>query len=102
MRVQYDSQVVTLPVLVVQGSGPDLFGRDWLRRFRLDWEEICHKLHAQEVDDLAKILQENKEVFREGLGTLEGFKADIRVDQSAVRLKVFQGNTRSLCVEGED
>ena len=79
--------MVTLPVLIVQGSGPDLFGRDWLRRFRLDWEEICHKMHAQEVDgldkDLNKILKENQEVFKEGLGTLEGFKADIRVNPSA-------------------
>ena len=28
-------------VLVVEGDGPNLFGRDWLAKVRIDWHSIC-------------------------------------------------------------
>ena len=27
-------------LIVVEGDGPNLVGRDWLRRFKLDWHRI--------------------------------------------------------------
>ena len=35
--VQYGSVSVNLPLVIVKGDGPCLFGRDWLSHFRLDW-----------------------------------------------------------------
>ena len=30
VNVQYKSQYITLPILVLEGEGPNLFGRNWL------------------------------------------------------------------------
>jgi len=38
--VQYGKQSATLPLVVVQGSGPTLLGRDWLQKITLDWKGI--------------------------------------------------------------
>ena len=38
--VLYRDQIAKLPLLVIEGSGPNLFGRDWLARLKLDWKAI--------------------------------------------------------------
>ena len=40
VTVQSDSQVLTLPLLVVPGQGPSLLGRNWLHKLQLDWSNI--------------------------------------------------------------
>ena len=35
--VQYQSHQAKLPLLVVQGTGPDLLGRNWLQSIQLNW-----------------------------------------------------------------
>ena len=37
VHVQYSDQTSDLPLLVVQGVGPALLGRDWLQHICLDW-----------------------------------------------------------------
>ena len=54
----------TLPILVVQGDGPNLLGRDVLMKLRLHWREI-HRVNTR----LEDLLEQYKEVFAEGLGT---------------------------------
>ena len=41
VNVQYGGQAQRLPLIVVEGSGPWLFGRNWLGHIRLDWPSIC-------------------------------------------------------------
>ena len=36
VQVQYNSQCLTLPLLVVQGTGPSLLGRNWLERIKFN------------------------------------------------------------------
>ena len=38
--VKYRSQEMQLPLLVVAGEGPSLFGHNWLNRIKLDWESL--------------------------------------------------------------
>ena len=56
-----------LSLVIVQGHGPALLGRDWLGHIKLDWPVIVYytvdKLKVEET------LQENQEVFRDELGT---------------------------------
>ena len=40
VTVAYHSQVVLLPLLIVQKEGAALFGRNWLEHIQLDWSTI--------------------------------------------------------------
>ena len=40
VKVMYQSQEATLPLLVVAGEGPNLIGRNWLDYLKLDWSDI--------------------------------------------------------------
>ncbi|XP_043217322.1 uncharacterized protein LOC122379303 isoform X2 [Amphibalanus amphitrite] len=38
--IRYDGQHLELPALVVDTTGPNLLGRDWLRVLKLNWQDI--------------------------------------------------------------
>ena len=40
VKVSYNEQEKELDLLVVQGSGPSLLGRDWLKVLCLDWSHL--------------------------------------------------------------
>ena len=40
VQIKLDDQVHTLPLVVVDGTGPPLLGRTWLNTIRLPWEKI--------------------------------------------------------------
>ncbi len=61
----YEGQSEQLMLLVVEGDGPTLLGRDWLSILRLDWPRIHYASHS----DLQVILNKYEEVFEEVLGT---------------------------------
>ena len=80
--VQYGQQHhQNLKLLIVDGSGPCLMGRDWLKVVRLDWREIG-KVYVipTNVDSRVAALQEQyQEVFSESLGTITPFQAKLSV-----------------------
>lgn len=67
-----------MPLLVVKGSQPPLFGRNWLSRVKLDWKPICsirvsgaglpHDVQIQ----LTNTIQCHPNVFKTGLGVTRG------------------------------
>ena len=73
---------VSLIKYLSRGSGRTLMGRNWLQFFKLDWQEI-YLLQNTTVNPTQQILQKYSNVFKEGLGTFTGFKANIIVDPSA-------------------
>ena len=77
--VEYKTQKVELPLLVVGGMGPALLGRNWLEAIQLDWKEI--QLLTSGLDSL---LTRYSAVFREELGTMTDFKAKLAVNPDAV------------------
>ena len=38
--VSYEDEMFTLPLIVVQGSGPSFLGRNWLQQIKLNWTKI--------------------------------------------------------------
>ena len=42
VQVEHNFQSATLPVIVVEGDGPNLFGQNWLEIIRLNWPHICN------------------------------------------------------------
>ena len=78
--VSYRDQQATLPLLVVDGSGPSLLGRDWLAHLRLDWKSIHHIRHGP----LRELLNRHKTLLQDGLGTFKGYEAKLHIDPQAV------------------
>ena len=74
VRIKYEGQSAEVPVMVIAGGGPALFGRNWLNSIKLNWGSI--KRVTRELDH---ILSDHKQVFEEGLGTLKGVKANLSV-----------------------
>ena len=63
----YEGQEHDLSLVIVQGNGPALFGREWLAKIRLSWQSIAfHTVVSKRLDE---VLQQFEEVFREELGT---------------------------------
>ena len=73
VAVKMNRQRAKLTLYVVKGALPPLFGREWLRKIRIDWREI--KMISKETLD--GVLQKHKEVFKTELGTLKGIEAAI-------------------------
>ena len=77
--ISYDDQESHVSLLVVEGQGPNLLGRDLLQHIRLNWQEIfC----LQRTSPLQHILQQHQDVFKEELGTMKGLTAKLYVDGS--------------------
>ena len=88
VEVMYGNQRETLPLIVVKGNGPILFGRDWLAYLKLDWKAI----YLLNSSPLQALLLRHKQLFEDGLGTLKGYKAECSA-------QILQGKTSAVCNE---
>ena len=73
-------------MLVVQGSGPCLLGRDRLAAIRFDWRCICEMtLHVSATMDerVQQLQQHYPEVFAKELGTITPYLAKLKVKPNA-------------------
>ncbi|XP_043208221.1 uncharacterized protein LOC122373879 [Amphibalanus amphitrite] len=75
--VQYGDTSVRVPLVIVRGGGPCLFGRDWLARIRLDWSSVCVMTASSRVD---AVLAEFPDVFDGELGCFRGEPVTVDVD----------------------
>ena len=81
VRVQYDQQgPMELELVVVQGHGPALFGRNWLKHIRLNWKNIGAILYDE---DLTRILSNHDELFSDELGTIHPFSVKLSIVSNA-------------------
>ena len=78
--VQYESQALILPLIVVKGHGSSLFRRNWLEKIKLNWSSLHTVTMSSALDDL---LQQHQNLFHDQLGTLKGFHARLAVDPTA-------------------
>ena len=73
---KYNGQEFQLPLLVAEGKRTSLFGRNWMERIRLNWEEILH-IERKGGNSLERLLKQYKTVFADGYGEMTPFKAHI-------------------------
>ena len=75
--VTYQQNHYTLPLIVVEGNGPSLFGRNWLQHICLDWKSLG-VANVQEVPSpIEFLLRKYEDVFQEELVTMRPFKATL-------------------------
>ena len=79
LPVVYDQQERVLLLIVVDGDGPPLLDRNWLKELKLNW----HIFLVSKTETLSNILKRHDKVFNKRLGTIKGFKADIKLQCDA-------------------
>ena len=89
VEVSYGDQGGHLPLYVVEGDGPSLMGRDWLRQVRLDWKSIGVASMGGSPSKVEALLDKYSEVFKEGLGKMRTFEASLHL-QPGSRPKFFK------------
>ena len=112
VNVKYEDQEHNLD-LFVKNNSPALFGRSWLKYFKLDWTSIKLLQTSISTDDqLRDILTKYKSVFTEENGKVKGMKATLTLKENAqakfckarpvpyaLKEKVEQAST--LCFKGK-
>ena len=83
VKVQYKHRSHNLSLVAVKGDGPNLFGRDWLQCFQLDWKTIGIAALDKDLTQVQLLKNKYKEVFAEGLGTMKKFQVHLRVKNYA-------------------
>ena len=85
-NLKFKGQEKELTLQVVETPGPALFGRDWLLKIQLNWGEIKALKLSTTLEGVVQckvdqLLQQYDSVFSEGVGTLKGHKADLKVEE---------------------
>ena len=80
VQVKHKEQTATLPLVITEGNGPTLLGRNWLEALRLDWRTI---FHLGTNLTLQQILDRHPNAFKEELGELRGATEKIHVNRDA-------------------
>ena len=93
--MQYEQQPSQqLPLVIVEGDGLSLLGRNWLHRIQLNWSHI----KAVNIpESLPNILEIFKDVFADGLGMIQSVKAKLSVNES-VQPKLFKPQLVPLAI----
>ena len=79
VEVKYGTQSKHLTLRVVEGSGPSLLGRDWLKEVKLDWRSIGMASINWEKSQVHTLLSKYSSVFEEGLSVMNTFKARLHL-----------------------
>ena len=82
--VKYEKQEVELQTLVVEGSGPNLLGKDWSRVLIVNWKKLF-KIQVDENNQessLGRLIDQYSEVFQEGLRMFTGPRAKLKQRQN--------------------
>ena len=70
---------------MVEETGPNQMGLNWLQQIRLDWKILGVATVRDKSLFLSKILREHDEIFQDELriGTMKDFKAKLAVKSNA-------------------
>ena len=62
-----------LPLSVIDTGGPNLIGRNWLQKFKLNWNEV-YLTTTDSLNSCDTLIGKYLELFKDGLGTIKGVK----------------------------
>ena len=85
VHVKCNGQITRLPLLVVEGDGPSLLGRNWLKAITLDWQQIYWVCHSA----LDGVLQKYKLVFSDKLALCNKVEARIHIHPSPKQESIY-------------
>ena len=76
VEVRYGAYISQYILQVVEGNGPPLLGRDWLKHIHLGWASICalsaHSIPTPAIPPaIEQLLGKYAEVYQPGLGTMK-------------------------------
>ena len=95
--VNYWDKSKELPLTVVVGSGPSLFGRHWLNHFTLDW----HSLNCvSSPSNLQSVPDSHVTLFDNDLGLLKDVTVQFQVD-TEVQPRFFRARTVPYALRGK-
>ena len=80
IKIRYEKQVAELSILVVEGEGPNLMGRNWISQFGFTVEKVHNLTHS---NPLKEALQKHSAVFTEELGCMQGVQVKLQVNPQA-------------------
>ena len=84
MLVNYGNQEAVLPLLVIKRKGPKLIGKNWLQKIRINWKNLFQLMEDRGTSaKVGELIEKNKDVFVEELGTFSGPEAKIHVAENA-------------------
>ena len=91
VSVQKGQKRVRLLLVVVEGTGPLLLGRNWLAHIPINWQEInfvevgeVGKIQKQErIMKLEELMSRYPKLWRETLGVAKGIKVALRLKEGA-------------------
>ena len=67
--VKLERRHARLSLIVVEGNGPSLLGRDWMERLYLS---CCQLNQIQQLNEIECVLAHHANVFKEELGFVKG------------------------------
>jgi transposase InsO family protein len=86
--VDFEGQSCNLTLIVVDGHGPPLVGRSWLKKLQLPWSTLFSITSAPpsgtNAKQLQKILEENQSLFDAEPGLLKDFQAHLDMKENAL------------------
>lgn len=78
----YNGQKVSeLPLVIAKGEKVALLGRNWLKAIKLDWHNLFSVMPMSKDPEIQKVLDKYPDVFSDKMGTIKGYKADIRLKE---------------------
>ena len=80
--VKYGDQAADLQLVIVEGEGPTLTGRDWLRHLRLDWARL-NNITPDHRSELNELLHAHSGLFSSDLGQIKGTTAHLHLKPGA-------------------
>ena len=84
VKVKKGTEMILLPLLVVDSTGPPLLGRNWLTKIPIDWKSVrslaCNNLEESLMQQrLENLLAKYPGIMKDTLGRVTDIKAKLRL-----------------------